>query len=643
MKSGFLGARLCVLCASVGAACSSFAQTQESNVLPEVVVTASRFTESAASLTYAASAITAEDIRTSGATSVNDAIVKMLGLPTKLDTSGGGNYSIDLRGFGEAADRNQVVVVDGRRLRDDDLSATNMAAIPIETIERIEVVRGSGAVQYGEGATGGVIVITTKAGKGSQRTNAASLGLTLGSNGDRQVASSAVLASGGFSVDVAAKDAKNDGFRKNFASTSNSLSGTAQWSNEWLRLGVLSGRQIQQSGWPGSLSASKYAADPTQTNNPNDYGFFKSENSGVFAEAFVGSWQLALDANDHTKQTRSENFGASAAHVKASDLNLRARYESANTSFKNALVLGVDSSQWANTVDDSTYKVIGSIADTHSDAFYITNDLTYVPTGTHLNVGVRADSVKKTETSSSQSLNESPTAWQLGVSQTLKDDLVAYGHIGSSYRLATADEYTFAPANVTLQTQTSRDAELGVRWQNRAGKVELRWYRSELNNEIGFDNAIYRNVNFDPTLRQGVELEVKRSMSASLTGRFNAAYREAKFTSGVYSGNDFPKVPHQAMAIGLTWALAPGQTLDGGINWVSSQATISSNQCTTPSYTTMDASYLYRAGNLELALGVKNLTDAKYYTLAYGCSGTQSSSIYPESGRTVSATARMSF
>ena len=119
--------------------------------------------------------ITADEIRAAGATTVNDAIMRLLGVPGRQDLYGGGEYSLDLRGFGATADNNQVVVLDGVRMTEADLGGTRLAGIPIESVERIEVLRGSGAVLYGEGATGGVIVITTKAGTGRQRPNGASL------------------------------------------------------------------------------------------------------------------------------------------------------------------------------------------------------------------------------------------------------------------------------------------------------------------------------------------------------------------------------------------------------------------------------------------------------------------------------------
>ena len=91
---------------------------------------------------------------------------------------------------------------------------------------------------------------------------------------------SAVLASGGFSVDVAAKDAKANGHRENFASTVNNLSATVQWSNDNLRVGAVSGRQLLQSGWPGSLTAAQYAENAAQASSLINFGTSKSEYSG---------------------------------------------------------------------------------------------------------------------------------------------------------------------------------------------------------------------------------------------------------------------------------------------------------------------------------------------------------------------------
>ena len=62
-----------------------------------------------------------------------------------------------------------------------------------------------------------------------------------------------------------------------------------------------------------------------------------------------------------------------------------------------------------------------------------------------------------------------------------------------------------------------------------------------------------------------------------------------------------------------------------------------------PSYTTADLRYAYQWGLSELAIGVSNLTNAKYYTQAFSCVNGEVNSIYPEAGRAVTASVRLHF
>ena len=88
------------------------APIDDADTLPVTVVTAGRFQESAASQTQGVSVITAEDIKKTGARTVTQALERVLGLPVKLDLSGTGGGGIDLRGYGETAWSNQVVMVE---------------------------------------------------------------------------------------------------------------------------------------------------------------------------------------------------------------------------------------------------------------------------------------------------------------------------------------------------------------------------------------------------------------------------------------------------------------------------------------------------------------------------------------------------
>ena len=72
------------------------------------------------------------------------------------------NSSIDIRGMGATAPNNVLVLVDGQRLNENDLTGADLSTIPMSQIERIEILRGGGAVRYGNGAVAGVVNIITK-------------------------------------------------------------------------------------------------------------------------------------------------------------------------------------------------------------------------------------------------------------------------------------------------------------------------------------------------------------------------------------------------------------------------------------------------------------------------------------------------
>lgn len=633
----------------MAAAFPSFSQNPDTPQLKETVVTATRFAEAGSGLTFGVSVITADEIQKSGATTVNEAISKLLGVPARLDFFGGGNSTLDLRGFGTTANSNQVVVVDGLRLNEADLSSPSLAGIPVDSVERIEVLRGNGAVLYGEGATGGVIVITTKAGKGVKRGNAAQLYGAVGSYGLRDARASATLAAGDFSLDVAANRRETDNHRDNFRSVIDGASLTGQWSNDWLRLGARYARDSLESGLPGGLTAAQYASNPKQTSRPFDNGSVDNERQGVFAEALVGDWQLGADLGWRTKKFISRRPTSVYEYdVDASTMGLRARHEAKGSSLSNVLIFGTDNSDWKRVIAGA----FGTESNAKSRAYYVKDDVTLLSTGTRLSVGLRTEQLKKDLTPPTTRLEDRLHAWDLGLSQPLSQDVTIYGRVGRSFRLANADEFSFTTPLIPIKPQTSKDLELGTRWNYGEGKAEVRAYRSDLTNEIGFDprfpnpiafSGFGANINFDPTRRQGLELEVSHALTKTIDMRVNAALRKASFRSGSYAGKDVPLTPRQTLAIQADWQVAAAHRLSGGVNWVAKQHPDFSNACTIPAYATADARYAYKFKNAEFSLGVSNLTDRKYYSQAFSCTAGVTSSIYPEAGRVFTAAVRVNF
>lgn len=641
---------LAILAGSIPCA---WAQSSAPYELQPTVVAATRFAESLQSLPQGVSVITADQIRQSGVSTVNEAVMKLLGVPGRQDLYGGGDYSLDLRGFGSTADSNQVVILDGVRLNEADLGGTRLAGIPIEGVERIEVLRGSGAVLYGEGATGGVIVITTKAGQGMDRRSRASLQAGAGSNSLRDLRASGTLAHGGFSLDLNAQQRTSDNHRENFRSESDGGGVTAQWSNDATRVGVRYGRDALDTGLPGSLTAAQYAANPYQAapTSRTNRASIRNERAGVFAETHWEDWQFAADVGWRDKSLASVSPTFIYAYtVDARQIGLRARHAARLAGASNVLVVGHDRGDWSRDVAGTS----GSQADQTSKGWYLKDDLTLAG-GTRLSAGVRTESIDKrlSRTSGPVRLSDRENAWELGLSQPVSGSTTVWARMGNSFRLANVDEFSFTNPNVAIRPQTSRDLESGLRWTGEKARAELRLYRSNLTDEIGYDpnavgpNSVFgfngANINLDPTRRTGVEAEADWTLQPGLTLGLRWAYRRSTFREGTNAGRDVPLAPRQVLAIRAGWVPAEGHRLSGGVSRVGTQSPDSSNACRMPAYTTTDARYAYQAGSVEWSLSVANLFDRQYYTQAFRCVGGQPSSIYPEAGRSFMAAVRVSF
>jgi iron complex outermembrane receptor protein len=450
-------------------------------------------------------------------------------------------------------------------------------------------------------------------------------------------------------LDVSGANRQADNYRDNFKSRTDGGALQAQWTNDWLRVGGSYAHDTMDTGLPGSLSASQYQANPSQTTRPQDDASIDNTRNTLFAQADVGAWQLGLDVGQRSKSLNSTMGGyVYAFEVDAHTLALRARNENKWGQVGNALTLGHDQNDWRRKVPGA----YGSVSEQNAGANYVQDDLT-LASGTRVSLGYRSENIALSDSAALTSTSQTQTAWNLGLTQPLSASWSLFGRMGTSYRLANVDEVGFVTPGAVLQPQTSRDAELGSRWNYASGRVELRYYRNNLTNEIGYDpNAVgpsssygYNgaNVNFDPTRRQGLELETKHALNQALLLHANLGLRQASFSSGTYSGMSVPLVAHSTLGLHANWQVASSQSLNAGVMFVSSQYADFNNTCRAPGYATTDARYAYQMRNSEWSLGVSNLLDAKYYTQAFKCTGGVTSGIYPEAGRAVTAALRVKF
>lgn len=623
-----------VLCLAAISAVSGTAVARAA--LDPVLITGTRFADEADAQPIGISVITAEQIRRGGYTTINEAVMRQLGVAGRLDLNGGGEYALDLRGFGSTSDNNMAIVVDGIRISEGDLGGTRLAGIPIETVERIEVLRGSSAVLYGEGATAGAIVITTKAGRGVARADQAQVYAAGGTQGRRELRGAATVNAGDFSFDLAAQRRLADNHRDNFASAVSGVSLAAQWQLDQLRVVARHAADSLATGLPGALSTAQYAADPSQASSLTDHGRIDARRSTLTAEYKGGDWELAFDLGTRHKELRSINGGFPFDYdVDASTAGVRARHVGRIAGLRNQLRFGIDHARWERDVLPTGLPDVQ-----RNRGIYVKDELT-LANGSSLSAGLRREQVDKDANTFAgpASVSDGLNAWEIGAVHPVTAQTQVYARWGTSFRLPNADELS----NAGLRPQTSRDLELGTRWRGSDSRFEARIYRSRLSDEIGFDGATFQNVNFERTRRAGLEFEASHVLNASVDLRAAGALRRSRFDAGANAGRDIPLAARRNASVGASWQFLPQHHLGADLVYTGTQFPTAANSCRMEAATTLDLRYAWRLPKLELSLAMANAADRRYTTQAFGCAAGQVTAIYPEPGRAVLASARMSF
>jgi iron complex outermembrane recepter protein len=633
----------------------ALAQNAAGQSLAPIVVTGARFDASAGMAPIGATVITADEIRRAGVADVNAAIRKIGGVYGRNSLDGSSDFGLDLRGFGSNSSQNLVVVVDGVRVSESELSNVILSTIPVDTVERIEISRGGASVLYGEGATGGVINIITK--RPVAHSVGGSMTAEVGQFREREVRGTVHQAWDGFAADGAIDTQHNDNYRDNNNYRQVDVSAGAQWFSKEGRMGFRYEGAREDMRFAGSLSEAQFNANPRQTLTPNDFGSLDSDRITGFITRRIGSIDLAAELSHREKTAKATyvySFGPSAAEYtsKQTQFSPRVRQLGEIGGMTNEVVAGLDLMRW-NRVTKASFSQAD--ATQRSKAIYLRDEIRFDPAHDgRLAAGVRRELFDKDFTdplaypvgqyNTVQGLN----AWELQGSYAVLPALEAFAKAGQSYRVANSDENAYVPtANHPLDAQTSHDLELGASYGDAARKVTARIFRSNLTNEIFFDptlNGGYGfNSNLAPTRREGFELDGEARVAPDWTITGHYQHVKATFREGVNAGHEMVLVPKNIVTARLAWTPADGQSADIGAQWVDQQRFGSdfSNDCSSqmPSFTTFDARYARKLGQWELSVAGLNLADKHYYTQAFGCR----SAIYPSDGRQLKVAARYDF
>ena len=557
--------RLTALTVALCAAFPGFAASDQGSI----VITATRFPDSFSSLTTNVSVITQTEIERSPARSIPDLLKTIAGLDVRpLYGSMGIDASVDIRGTGDAAASNTLILVDGQRLNPVDMGSIKWETIPLSAIKQIEIVRGSGSVLYGDRASAGVInIITDKRDKPRS-----SVRVEGGSFGYAAVDATVGGGKNGWYGNLFVHDAVTDGYRVNSDAKQISAGGRVarRFADGEAFMDLSDYRE--QYGLPSSLNRAQYDSDPRQASTPNyrmERDGYRVRPGGTFKLGDQLSAEIDGSVSDDLLKTKNPDWlYRHESKVRALSLSPRLKWtHGLATAQSSETIAGLDLYDGKALGDDLNFTTASlqnrQTGQQQSQGLYAQNvslwkngiDTTAALRRQHFAQQVR-DEGAKLQAQSSDDL----TVWELGVGYRFADAWRAYLKTARNFRLPNTDElFAYDPVtykavfNGALNPQTGDLVEGGLSWSAGRFMQQFTLFQQDNHNEIGYIAANGRNANLDPTRRHGAEWEASWRLSKVWLVRGSLTATQAIFTEGAYSGKTIPLVPSRKGAVSIQW------------------------------------------------------------------------------------------
>ncbi|NJD55149.1 MAG: TonB-dependent receptor, partial [Nitrospirae bacterium] len=533
--------------------------------LDEVGVTATRAEEDVDKISSNVTVITQDDIKKSTATTVQDLLRNEAGIIVRDLYGTGTKSTVDMRGF--ARGLNTAILLDGRKLNEIDLSGVDWNTIPLENIERIEIVRGSESVLYGDNAMAGAINIITKKGyamkpeivldaRAESYNGHTELG-TLTGGTDRL----------GYFFFL--KHRQTSGYRENSDFTAADMSTRLNFKlTDYLSFDVSAGYHTDDEGLPGGLTEQEVKDDRRQSTKPDDHVSYDQRYIATKANIALGSWgdlELGYSYNDKKFDSDLFFFGLPfnvQRDTATSGIKAKLTVDTRPFNLRNLLVAGIDYDD-ATVTNATTFFGFTTDSDIKkSDTGLYIQDELFLTDRLSLSLGYRYANTKFSDTVSgfgsvSDEQRFTEDAYRAGVTYNYAKGSKVFVNYAKGYRLPTTDElFDFAGFITELKPERSDTVEAGIvhAFGNRL-QARITLFTMDVNDELFFNPAggtfgLGANENLDKTRHNGAETGFTAAVTDSINVFGNLTYTDVKFKSGPYDGKHIQLVPNYSASVG---------------------------------------------------------------------------------------------
>lgn len=599
--------------------------------LEEIVVTATRYEEALSDVPANITIITEEDIKNSTAQNIPDLLRTLTGIYVSDVTGNKRSFAVDLRGFGETGPFNTLVLIDGRRVNQPDLSGIDWIQIPLERVKKIEIIRGSrGSTFYGDNATGGIINIITK----EYDKPMAGINLLVGSYDTFKTTAYGNIASKKINLFATSSLLKSNGYRDNSETDSRDLGiNFNYYHTDYLRLNLSVGYHKDKTGLPGALKESDLIKGIPRTATTKPFDFANTEDYYLkftpgyhFSKDNLFKIDLSFRKRDFLSFASGDwgNFTGNS-EIKSVSLSPSLLLKNDIASAKNTLIIGLDYHRHDNDiVNESLF--FGTFSKGVYDlrkknyGIYLHDEIKIIPP-LSISAGFRYDKAEFNFTPSTpEKISIKKNLFTAGLNYNLYKKSYLYLSYAKGLRYPLLDElYSFFTntINTDLKPQSSNTYEFGMRhYFTDTIYTHFNLFKIDTKNEIIYNPSTYNNENLDgKTNRKGLELALSAKFLDWLLIKGGYTYTDAKIESGTFTDESIPNVPKHKASAEVIASLGKGLTISVNGLYIGTRPFISdffNEHGRQDSFFIINTKLKYQWRNVLFFADINNLTNKEY-------------------------------